>query len=44
MAFSSPGQFVVGAIQELQWNVMKDYIQKMGAMFNSLVTLVIKLA
>jgi hypothetical protein len=42
MATPNPGQLVAGTTQELQ-HMIKEYMEKMGAMFNSLATLVIKI-
>jgi len=39
MTFPSLKQLIISAIQELQ-HVMKEYKEKVGAMFNSLATLV----
>jgi len=42
MTSQSPEQLIVIAIQELE-HVMKEYMEKMGAMFNSLTTLVTRI-
>jgi len=38
----NPEQLMTSIIQELQ-NMMKEYIEKMGAMYNSLTTLVTRI-
>jgi len=42
MTFPSPGQLVVSAMQKLQY-LMKGYMEKMGAIFNGLATLITKI-
>jgi hypothetical protein len=39
---TTPGPLATGAIQEIQ-HVMKEYMEKMDAMFNSVATLVTKI-